>query len=145
MINDLTILLGFDFGLKRIGIASGQCLTKTASPITVIPAKQGEPQWNQIDDLIKTWNPGALIVGIPYHMDDTEQWITHKARMFAQKLSVRTQLPTYEIDERLTTKSVKEYLFEHGGFHRIKKAPIDSLAAVVILENWMRNFKKEAP
>lgn len=65
------ILLGFDFGMKRIGVAVGQTVTKTARPLTVIQAAQGIPQWDALSKLIKTWQPDALVVGIPLNMDGT--------------------------------------------------------------------------
>jgi len=130
-------VLGFDFGLSRIGIAAGQMITKTASAIAVMPAKQGSPDWNQIAKLIKEWQPQALIVGIPLNMDGTEQNITHTARKFANELHTRFKLPIYEADERLTTREARLQLSEQHDLKLFHHRKVDSLAACLILETWM--------
>ena len=94
------ILLGFDFGMKRIGVAVGQTVTKTARPLETLKAKQGVPHWEKILKLIKTWQPDALIVGIPLNMDGTPQPLTEAAEQFANELKKRFELPVYGIDER---------------------------------------------
>lgn len=130
-------VLGFDFGLSRIGIATGQMITKTASAITVIRAKRGVPDWNDIAKLIKEWQPQALIVGIPLNMDGTEQKTTYTAREFANELKTRFKLPIFEADERLTTREARLQLSEQNDlklFHHIK---VDALSACLILETWM--------
>lgn len=131
------ILLGFDFGMKRIGVAVGQTVTKTARPLTMIKAIEGEPQESDLKKLIKIWRPSALIVGIPTNLDGTEQKITHAARQFADMLRNQFQLPVYEVDERLTTKAARENLFAKGGFKALQNGQVDSVAAQLILQNWL--------
>lgn len=131
------ILLGFDFGMKRIGVAVGQTITKTARPLTMIPAIDGTPNLDMLTKLIKTWQPAALVVGIPLNMDGTEQKTTHAARQFAEMLRTRFQLPVHEIDERLTTKAARENLFEEGGYKALQNRQVDSVAAQLILQNWL--------
>jgi len=126
--NSHEILLGFDFGMKRIGVAVGQTVTRTARPLGVIPAKAGEPQWEPLDKMIKTWQPDALIVGIPLNMDGTEQALTVAAKKFADLLKKRFELPIYGIDERLTTKDAREQLFTKGGYKALQNTQIDSVA-----------------
>lgn len=130
------ILLGFDFGMKRIGVAVGQRITKTANPLVTLAAKSGEPDWKQVDTLIKKWRPDALIVGIPLNMDGTDQPITHAARAFAQSLIKHYELPVHEMDERLTTKAAREALFEAGGYKALQSGEVDQVAAKILLENW---------
>jgi putative holliday junction resolvase len=130
------ILLGFDFGTKRIGIAVGQTVTQTARPLDTISAKDGEPNWQSIEKLIKKWLPDALVVGIPLNMDGTEQRITSAARNFAKQLYERYSLPVYEMDERLTTKDARERLFNEGGFKALQDGQVDRIAAQLILQNW---------
>ena len=77
-------ILGFDFGLKRIGVAVGQTVTQSARPLTILNAKQGVPDWLEIKKLILEWGVNALIVGLPLNMDGTEQPITARAREFGQ-------------------------------------------------------------
>lgn len=130
--------LAFDFGLKRIGVAVGQSITRTASPLSIIKAQNGIPQWEEITKLIEKWQPQALIVGVPVNFDGTNQEMTKYARNFAAQLHARYHLPVHEIDERLTTKSAREEIYEKGGYKALQKEPIDSIAAKLILEDWMR-------
>lgn len=131
------ILLGFDFGLKRIGIAVGQTITKTARPLVTIKAEQGVPQWEVLNKIIQTWQPTALIVGIPLNMDGSDQAITHAAKQFSDELHQRYHLPVYGIDERLSTKDARERIFKEGGYKALQKESIDSIAAQLILQNWL--------
>ncbi|RDI46546.1 Holliday junction resolvase RuvX [Aquicella lusitana] len=130
------ILIGFDFGMKRIGVAIGQTITQTARPLDTIQSKEGEPNWDAITHLIKKWLPDALVVGIPLNMDGTDQAITHHARAFANKLHDRFKLPVYEMDERLTTKDARERLFIQGGYKALQGGQVDRVAAQLILQNW---------
>ncbi|MCK4608879.1 MAG: Holliday junction resolvase RuvX [Gammaproteobacteria bacterium] len=130
-------LLGFDFGLKRIGVAVGQSITGTASPLQIVAATQGKPDWEVITKLIATWQPQALVVGIPYTMEDEEQEITHAARRFARRLNHRYHLPVHEVDEKLTTKTAREDIYAKGGYKALQKTAIDSIAAKLILEDWL--------
>lgn len=136
------ILLGFDFGLKRIGVAVGQTVTETARPLVTINAVQGEPQWDVLNKLIKTWQPDALVIGIPLNMDGTEQPLTQSARRFAQQLQERFKLPVYEMDERLSTKDARERLFAEGGYKALKNGQVDRVAAQLILQNWLMSQKR---
>lgn len=134
---DHRILLGFDFGTKRIGVAVGQRVTHAARPLATLNANQGVPQWELVTKLLKSWQPDGLIVGIPLNMDGTEQPITHLARGFAKQLHERYHLPVYEVDERLSTRDARERLFAKGGYKALKKAEIDSIAAQLILQTWL--------
>lgn len=137
------ILISFDFGMKRIGIAVGQTITQTARPLDTIQSKEGIPNWDAIAKLIKKWLPDALIVGIPLNMDGTDQAITHHARQFAHQLGERFQLPVYEMDERLTTKDARERLFVQGGFKALQDGQVDRVAAQLILQNWFAEKLKK--
>lgn len=132
----LRILLGFDFGTKRIGVAVGQTVTRTARPLETLPAKQGEPHWDSVNALVKKWRPDAFVVGIPLNMDGTPQPLTDLAKTFAKTLRERYQLPVHEMDERLTTKDAREKLFAQGGFKALQDGQVDSIAAQLILQNW---------
>ncbi len=132
-----SILLGFDFGTKRIGVAVGQMVTRTARPLTVIPAINGHPQLSMLTKIINEWHPNALVVGIPLNMDGTEQPLTVAARTFADLLRQTFQLPVHEIDERLTTKAARENIFKEGGYKALQNGQVDSVAAQLILENWL--------
>lgn len=131
------IVLGFDFGLRRIGVAVGQKITCSAHPLDILNAENGTPKWQDIDNLIKEWGVDALIVGLPFNMDKTEQPLTNKAREFGYALEKRFHLPVFFVDERLTTIEAKAQM------HATKKkqarfAKADSVAAKLIIESWMQ-------
>jgi putative holliday junction resolvase len=132
----LKIILAFDFGMKRIGLAIGQTVTQSARPLETLQAKEGIPHWHTVDQLIKKWRPDALVVGIPLNMDGTDQPLSHHARDFAKVLGERYQLAIYEMDERLTTKDARERLFAEGGYKALQDGQVDSVAAQLILQNW---------
>ena len=137
----LQTVLGFDFGLKRIGVAVGQTVTRSASPLGVVTVKDGEPDWNALGRLVREWRPGALVVGLPYNMDLSEQEMTHKARHFAQDLAERFPLPVHTVDERLSSHEAEAALKERRqqGRRRIRREDIDGAAACVILESWFNS------
>lgn len=131
------VLLGFDFGMKRIGVAVGQTLTQSARPLETLAANKGIPNWDRLQKLIQLWQPNAFVVGIPLNMDGTEQPLTAAASRFAKSLEERFKLPVYGIDERLSTKDARERLFNAGGFKALQKGQVDSIAAQLILQNWL--------
>lgn len=132
------IYIGFDFGFKRIGMAVGQRLTCTASPLATIPASQGVPDWEKIQQQILKWHPEGFVVGLPTCLDDKVLYTTSASRRFAKALEKRFSLPVYLIDERLSTVEARAYLFAAGGYRNIKKAEVDSIAACIILERWLQ-------
>lgn len=136
-------LLGFDFGMKRIGVAVGQTVTKTARPLAIVKANQGTPDWNTVTKLIHTWRPDAIVVGIPLNMDGTEQPLTQAARHFADLLQKRFNLPVHGMDERLTSIEAKARLFNEGGYKALQNTPIDSIAAQLILQNWLTQLNHD--
>jgi putative Holliday junction resolvase len=134
-----SVYLGFDFGYKRIGVAVGQLFTCSASPLSTLKAHTGTPDWNVVGQVIAQWSPQALIVGIPTCIDGSELYTTSAARRFAKELHKRFSLPVHLVDERLSTVEAREYLFAQGGFRKIKQSEVDSIAACVILEQWLKH------
>ncbi|NRA83169.1 MAG: Holliday junction resolvase RuvX [Gammaproteobacteria bacterium] len=132
----MTTMLAFDYGTKSIGVAIGQQITGTASPLAAIKANDGIPNWDTIEKIIKEWQPSQIIVGLPTNMDGTDQEITIRARKFSKRLFGRFKVPVQTHDERLTTVEAKERLFELGGYKKLTKGKIDSVSAVLILESW---------
>lgn len=130
-------LMGFDFGTRSIGIATGQEITGTASPLTSLKANDGIPDWSQIEKILKEWQPDLLIVGLPLNMDGTEQEMTQRARKFGQRLHGRFGFQVEFKDERLTTTDAKARLFERGGYRALGKSKVDAVSAQLILESWM--------
>lgn len=136
---ELAILMGFDFGTKRIGVAIGQMVTKVARPLLTLQAKDGVPAWDKLNNLVKRWQPQAFVVGIPLNMDGSEQPLTQLARSFALMLHERYKLPVYETDERLTTVDARERLFAEGGYQALQDGQVDSMAAQLILQTWLNS------
>lgn len=129
-------IIAFDFGLARIGVAVGQKITATASPLDTIKAKDGTPNWQQFEQLFKQWQPTKVLVGEPFNMDGSDQEITKRARKFANQLHGRFGVQVELVDERLSSAAAREELFEFGGYKKLKKSQLDSIAAVLILESW---------
>jgi putative Holliday junction resolvase len=132
------VYLGFDFGFKRIGVAVGQKITESARPLFTLEAKSGIPDWSLIKKLLDTWHPVALIVGLPTCIDDTEQFTTKAAKKFALELEKRFELPVHMVDERLSTVEARARLYQEGGYRKIKTSEVDSVAACIILEQWLQ-------
>ena len=131
-------LIGFDYGEKRIGVAVGQTLTGTATPLATLAARYGKPDWNKVRAIVEQWQPDALVVGLPLNMDGTEQKATREARRFARRLKEHHPLPIHFADERLSTREARDR--EHAGIPREGR---DALAAQVILEGWMNGARLE--
>lgn len=129
-------LIGLDYGKSRIGIASGQMITKTATPIATIAAKQGNPEWHELDKIIKQWRPSDIIVGLPIDAKDQETKITEEARDFAQKIELRYKKPVHLISETFSTREARWRLEEVQNKSN-RHLKVDAFAACVILETWM--------
>lgn len=129
-------LLGFDYGLKNIGVAVGQELTKTASPLTVIKARNGIPIWDDIEALLTEWKPELLIVGLPLNMDGTEQKMTAAARKFGNRLNGRFQIAVEWQDERLSTFEALEQLGIRSKMQAKNRSDVDRISAQLILQSW---------
>jgi putative Holliday junction resolvase len=130
-------LLGFDFGMKNIGVAVGQELTHTASPLTVIKAREGIPNWEHIQALLDEWQPQQLIVGLPLNMDGTEQEMTAAARRFGNRLNGRFHLPVDWQDERLTTFEALDQLGIQSKMQSNNRDDVDRISAQLILQSWL--------
>lgn len=136
-------ILCFDFGLKSIGVAVGQSITGTASPLLAQKAQDGVPNWEALGDLFNEWQPSLVIVGLPLNMDGTEQPITQRTKKFANRLQGRFGQKIALWDERLTTVDAKAELFALGGFKKLEKGKVDSVSACLILQSWFENNASE--
>jgi putative holliday junction resolvase len=132
-------VLGFDYGTKSIGVAVGQSITASASPLLALKAQDGIPNWDEIEKLIKEWQPQLVVVGLPLNMDGTEQEITQRAKKFANRVSGRFGVKVVTQDERLTTADAKARLFELGGYKALTKGQVDAVSAVLIIESYFEN------
>ena len=133
--------LGFDYGERRIGVAVGQSVTGTASALSTVNVRGGEPDWGSIDEIVSTWKPDGLVVGEPLHMDGRPQTMTRRARRFRHALRSRFGLPVHAADERLTTVEARAELAGRGAFRGAgagRRHEIDHpVAARIILESWL--------
>lgn len=134
------VLLGFDYGIKRIGVAVGQTLTSTASALTTIPVHNFRPDWETISRLFAQWKPTAVVVGLPRNMDGSEHELTARARRFGNQLAGRYNLPVHFVDERLTSVEAEQQLRAAG---RRGKQDIDPEAARLILQTWLDECSRE--
>jgi putative Holliday junction resolvase len=133
-------VLAFDFGLKRIGIASGDSLTRSAAPRPAAVSNTSGPDWEAIAREVRALGPARLVVGAPYNVDGTEGAITVAARTFAAELQRRFALPVHLVDERFSSLEASAALRSRRASgarrRRVQRADIDSAAAAVILTRW---------
>ncbi|HEV8315732.1 MAG TPA: Holliday junction resolvase RuvX [Burkholderiaceae bacterium] len=122
----LRSFLAFDFGTKRVGVASGNSLTRSATPLATIAAT-GDARFAAIGKLIAQWQPDALVVGVPFHPDGAPHDNTRRAQAFARQLHGRFRLPVHEVDERYTTTEA----LSRGA------SDIDAASAALILEQFL--------
>lgn len=100
------VIVGFDFGLKRLGVAIGNTLTKEARPLQIIDSRTNQSRWTGIEKVLKEWNPSALVVGVPRHPDGTAHEMTERCERFVRQLEGRFHLPVYLVDERYSSAVV---------------------------------------
>ncbi|VAW53662.1 Putative pre-16S rRNA nuclease Yqg [hydrothermal vent metagenome] len=136
---NITCVLGFDYGKKRIGIATGQTITCSATPCTTLKQVDGNPDWLAIEVEIQQWKPQALIVGMPYHTDGSENKMTSAARQFAYELEKRFKLPVIEINEAFSSQQAEEILKQDIKINKQNKHEIDRMAAAIIVQRWLCN------
>jgi putative Holliday junction resolvase len=130
----LQTLLGFDYGDRRIGIAVGQGVTRTATALCTVNSCNGTPDWDCVSALVEEWRPQALVVGLPCHADGSDSGMTRAARRFARQLEARYGLPVHTVDERLSSHAAGELQ------RRTAQGAItdkDALAARIILQDWL--------
>jgi putative holliday junction resolvase len=134
------IVLGFDFGLKRIGIAAGDTVTRTAAPLETV-AHHAEPDWAAILACVKGVGPDLLVVGAPYNDDGSPGRIAGLADAFAAQLAARCRLEVARVDERYSSVAAASLLRQQraSGQRRkaVRKGDLDSAAAAVMLQSWL--------
>lgn len=128
----------FDYGLKQIGVALLQQPTTLISPLPIILANDGKPDWSAVEYLLQEWRPQLLLVGEPLHMDGSASAMGERARRFARQLEGRFKLTVEMVDERLSSFAAKNQMAEFSGSKRnYRKSPVDSIAAQLIMETWL--------
>lgn len=131
--------MAFDFGLRQIGVAVGNCLLRSTQPLAVVGAREGVPDWSRLEQLVREWQPDLLLVGDPLNMDGSDSELCQRARKFARRLHGRLGLPVELVDERLTSFEAKQISRERGHKGDYKRQPVDSQAAELVLQSWLEN------
>jgi putative pre-16S rRNA nuclease len=137
--NSATVL-GFDYGARRIGVAVGNGLTRSARALEVIANSAQGPNWQRIDALLREWRPGTLVVGLPLTMDGDEQKTSRAARAFAATLNERYNLMPHLVDERLSSLEAASRFADRrarGESRRKHAQDLDAVAAEIIIETWL--------
>ena len=132
----MPLALGFDYGLSRIGVATGQTLTQTASPLIALSAKHGTPRWEQIQALLDEWKPDLVVVGLPLHDDGSMSEMAERAKKFGQRIHGRFGVHVEFINEYHSTREAREHL-NYRGKAGDQDGKLDATAASVILERWL--------
>ena len=118
------VVLGFDFGARRIGVAIANSVTREARPLTTVNAVKASARWDAVAALMAEWAPAQLVVGIPRHPDGTAHEMTARCERFARQLEGRFRRPVARVDERYTS-AVSE-----------REDDVDAAAAALILQQW---------
>ncbi|WP_410209696.1 Holliday junction resolvase RuvX [Aquirhabdus sp.] len=131
-------IVAFDFGTQKTGAAFGQSMTGTGTPLSLIPMKDGIPDWVLLDKVLAEWQPDICLVGLPLNMDDSESELCLRARKFARRVKHRLNKPVWMVDERLTTREAREDVRRVSNQRKGKAPAADSMAAVLLIESWFR-------
>jgi putative Holliday junction resolvase len=134
------IVMAFDFGHRRIGVACGDTVSRSAAPQGAVPVNADGPRWELIDALLGEWQPALTVVGLPYNVDGSDSTMTRAAREFAAEVARRYGLKAMLVDERYSSREAEARLksARASGLRRrrVVKADVDAAAACVILERW---------
>lgn len=132
-------IMSFDFGTQKMGMAVGQALIESATPLALFPMRDGIPNWDELLKIVKQHQPQLFLVGLPLNMDDSESELSARARKFARRLRHQTNIETWMVDERLTTREARESLDRYQSQGQAKRLSADSLAAAILIENWYQH------
>ena len=139
------VILAFDFGLRRIGVACGDSISRSASALQTVPANLNGPRWELIASMLKDWQPDMAVVGLPYNVDGSDSEQTLAARNFAAELARRFGVEVVTVDERYSSLEAEARLqaARESGLRRrrVAKSDVDAAAACVILERWFTEHR----
>ncbi len=138
-LNTPNMIMAFDFGTQKMGMAVGQSMIESANPLALFPMKDGIPNWDELLKIIQQYQPNLFLVGLPLNMDDSESELSARSRKFARRLRHQTNIETLMVDERLTTREARGELEHYQAQGRGKKLAADSIAAALFIESWYRN------
>ena len=130
-------VIAIDFGLRNIGVAVGNTLSLTSSPLTILQARDGVPDWNALSAILDEWQPNRVLVGNPLNMDDSESDMGRQAAQFARRIEGRFGLKVTLVDERLSSREAKANALATGHRGDFANTPVDDEAAAIILTTWL--------
>ena len=130
-------VIAIDYGLRNMGVAVGNTVSRTAQPLTIIGARDGVPDWGALTKLIEEWQPNRVIVGHPLNMDGTESDMGLRAQKFARQVEGRLNIKVTMVDERLSSREAKALAREAGHPGDFSNEPVDDQAAAIILTTWL--------
>ena len=137
-----SVLIGFDYGTKKMGVAIAQCITKTATPLSVLKIKNETPNWEQLDQIVNDYKPDIAIIGYPGKNNKKTSLLAEKIEKFRSAIEKQYKMPTILFDETYSTTIARQELrdLRRDGtlIRRIKRGQVDSMAAKIILEQWLK-------
>lgn len=140
-----SVALGFDYGVRRIGVAVGQMITGTATPLITLQQRGGQPDWKAIAALVQEWKPSALVLGLPGGPPEAARQLKAAINAFQHELEARFELPVHTVDEAYTSVEAYHHVKTNRQSEktpkRIGKQEIDKVAAAILLEAWMSNAR----
>ena len=131
------MVIAIDYGLRNMGVAVGNTVSRTAQPLTIVGARDGVPDWSALAKLIEEWQPNRVIVGHPLNMDGSESDISRRVMKFARQIEGRYQISVTLVDERLSSREAKAAALASGHDGDFAAKPIDDEAAAIILTTWL--------
>ena len=138
MNSEAGVIVAFDFGLKHIGMAIGQEITNTAQTFYSLKAESGEPNWDELDIIVRDWQPKLFVVGNPINMDGSDSDMKEKSDKFSNLIRQRYNIPVELMDERLSTREARERMKSDSGPFVDASADTHQISAQIILESWFR-------
>ena len=137
-----SVLIGFDYGTKKMGVAIAQCITKTATPLSVLKIKNETPSWEQLDQIVSDYKPVLAIIGYPGKNNKQTSLLADKIEKFGSAIEKHYKMPTILFDETYSTtiarKELRDLRRDGNLSRRIKRGQVDSMAAKIILEQWLK-------
>jgi len=130
-------IIGFDFGQRRIGVAIGNNVSKTAQALITIESATNNQKFEAIQKIMEEWMPVSIVVGVPFNVDGSEHKVTNLSKKFAKQLEEKYSLPTHLIDERYTSIEASHELKDKKIDVKKKKLLIDQIAAKIILQSYL--------
>ncbi len=130
-------IIGFDFGQKRIGVAIGNNISKSAQALITIESTSSNQKFEVIQKIMDEWQPVSIVVGVPFNVDGSEHKVTNLCKKFAKQLEQKYALPIYLIDERYTSIEASYEIQDKKIDLKKKKLLIDQIAAKIILQSYL--------